>query len=180
MFFQLLLVEVSYDCDPDEKSKDCFEFKVWHTDRYSNAPINCSSTAAINGSVEIICYEIVYNFGTAVGASYGVFKISNGALELLATLMLIRKTTTFVCKVQTVIVLALVGFVVAVFVVIYTSQWRVYLDTTNLGYISQACGTLAMAFQFAFLVPWKDLIKKINDKNSNGEQGLGSDNIAME
>ena len=25
MFFYLLLINVSYDCDPDEKSKDCFE-----------------------------------------------------------------------------------------------------------------------------------------------------------
>ena len=179
MFFQLLFLEVSYDCDPNEKSKDCFEFKSLDPDRYSNAPINCSSTAAITGSVEIICYEFVYNFGTAVGASYSVFKISNGALELLATLMLMRKTTTFVCKVRTVVVLALVGFV-AVIVAVQATSWRVYFETTNFGYIYQALGTLIMAFQFAFFVPWKDLIKKINEERSTREQELGLDNIVVE
>ena len=51
MFFYLLLINVSYDCDPDEKSKDCFEFKVWDTDRFSSVPIDCSSAAILNGSV---------------------------------------------------------------------------------------------------------------------------------
>ena len=53
MFFYLLLINVSYDCDPDEKSKDCFEFKVWDTDsyRFSNVPTDCSSAAILNGSV---------------------------------------------------------------------------------------------------------------------------------
>ena len=179
MFFQLLLLEVSYDCDPNEKSKDCFEFKVWDIDRYSNAPINCSSTAAITGSVEVICYEFVYNFGTAVGASYGVFKISNGALELLATLMLMRKTTTFVSKVQALVLLAFVCFL-AVIIAVQGTSWRVYFETTNSVYIYQAFGTLIMAFHFAFFVPWKDLIKKINEERSTREQELGLDNIVVE
>ena len=76
MFFYLLLINVSYDCDPDEKSKDCFEFKRWDTARmFSNVPIDCSSDAILNGSVKVVCYEIVFDISKAVGVSYGVFKI---------------------------------------------------------------------------------------------------------
>ena len=84
--FYLLLINVSYDCDSDEKSKDCFEFKRWDIARiFSNVPIDCSSAEILNGSVEVVCYEIVFDFSKAVGASYGVFKISIGGLQLLAT-----------------------------------------------------------------------------------------------
>ncbi|XP_044173637.1 uncharacterized protein LOC122957559 [Acropora millepora] len=178
-FFQLLLLEVSYDCDPDEKSKDCFEFKLWDLGSYSNAPINCTSKAVIDGSVEIaVCYEIVYNFGTAAGASYGVFKISSGALELLATLILMRKTTKFVCVVKSMVVSALVGIFV-VLVAVQATSLRVYLGT-NKRYIMQAIATLTMVGMFTFLVPWKDLIKKINEEKSTGEQEVGLDNITIE
>jgi len=179
MFFHHLLLEVSYDCDPNEKSNDCFEFKLWDSGRFSNAPINCTSQAVIDGSVEVICYEIVYNFGTAAGVSYGVFKISKSALELLATLILTRKTTTFVFKVQAVVLFAIVG-IVAVLFAVQTTSWRVYLETTNLSYIFQGMATLTMVGVFTFFVPWKDLIKKINEERSTGEQEVGLDNITIE
>lgn len=179
MFFQLLLLEISNDCDPDETSKDCFEFKFWDTWRFSNAPINCTSKAVIDDSVDIICYEIVYNFGTAAGASYGVFKISNGAMELLATLILMRKTTRFVSVVRTVLLLAVLVFV-GVIIGVQASSWRVYLETTSFTYLYQALGTLFLAFQFMFLVPWKDLVKKVNEERSTRGQELGLDNIVIE
>ena len=179
MFFQLLLLEISNDCDPDETSKDCFELKFWDTWRFSNAPINCTSKAVIDDSVEIICYEIVYNFGTAAGASYGVFKISNGAMELLATLILMRKTTRFVSVVQTVLLVALFGFI-GVIIGVQASSWRVHLETTSFTYLYQALGTLLLSFQFMFLVPWKDLIKKINEERSTRGQERRLNNIVIE
>ena len=112
MFFYLLLINVSYDCDPDEKSKDCFEFKRWDIARiFSNVPIDCSSAAILNGSVEVVCYEIVFDFSKAVGASYGVFKISIGGLQLLAT---DEKDTKLITKLKIVTVVAYIGFSVAI------------------------------------------------------------------
>ena len=172
LFFQLLLLEVSYDCDPNEKSKDCFEFKPWGSLGFSDAPINCTSKAVIDGSVETVCYEIVNNFGIAAGASYGVFQISNGALDLLATLILMRNTTTFVSKVQIVVVLALVG-ISAVLIAVQSTSWRVYLGPSNFVYIYQALGIFLLAYEFIFLLPWKDIIKKINEERSTGEPELG-------
>ncbi|XP_029184229.2 uncharacterized protein LOC114952422 [Acropora millepora] len=176
-FFQLLLLEVSYDCDPNEKSKDCFGFKNWDSGWDSNAPINCTSQAVIDRSVEIaVCYEIVFNFGIAAGASYGVFKISNGVLELVANLILMRKTTTCLCLVRVLVVLVHVGGF-AVLVAVQVTSLRVYLDTTNLRHVTQGIATLMMASLFTFLVPWKDLIKKNNEERSTREQEHGLDNI---
>ena len=179
MFFQLLLLEVSYDCDPDETSKDCFEFKFWDTWRYSNAPINCTSKAVIDDSVEIICYAIVLNWGPAAGASYGVFKISNGIMELLATLILMRKTTGFVCLLQ-IGLLLFVLFSFGVVIGVQASSWRVYLETTNFTYMYQALGALFLALQFMFLFPWKNLVKKINQVRPTRGQELGLDNTVIE
>ena len=39
VFFQLLLVDISYSCDLEDKNKDCFEYKVWDTSRNSKEPI---------------------------------------------------------------------------------------------------------------------------------------------
>ena len=162
MFFYLLLINVSYDCDPDEKSKDCFEFKVWDTDRFSNVPIDCSSAAILNGSVEVVCYEIVFDFSKAVGASYGVFKISIGGLQLLATLILMKKDTKLVTKLQIVMVVAYICLFVTIMVVQFT-QLRVYLVSNTIVNVFQVIVIFAATFLFAFLVPWKGLIEKMNE-----------------
>ena len=46
MFWQLLLLEVSSDCDVDDPSKDCFEVKFWG---WMEDPVNCSSATIQNG-----------------------------------------------------------------------------------------------------------------------------------
>ena len=77
IFWQLLVRDVSYDCDEDDLSKDCFERKwSWK----AQDPLNCSSAAVQNliqnGTIQVICNKIVFNFGLATGASYGSFKLS--------------------------------------------------------------------------------------------------------
>ena len=76
-FWQLLLRDVSYDCDEDDLSKDCFERKwSWK----AQDPLNCSSAAVQNliqnGTIQVACYKIVFNFGLASGVSYGSFNLS--------------------------------------------------------------------------------------------------------
>lgn len=171
IFCYLLLINVSYDCDPDEKSKDCFEFKVWDIDRFSNVPIDCSSAAILNGSVKVVCYEIVFDFSKAVGASYGVFKISVGGLQLLATLILMKKDTKLVTKLQIVTVVAYIFFFVAIMVVQFT-QLRVYLVSNTLVNVSQVIVIFAATILFAFLVPWKGLIEEINQREVEGVGNL--------
>ena len=73
-----------------------------------------------------MCYEIVFDFSKAVGASYGVFKISVGRLQLLATLILIKKDTKLITKLKIVSGVAYIGFSVAI-VVVQSTQLRVYV-----------------------------------------------------
>ena len=77
IFWQLLLRDVSYDCDEDDLTKDCFERKwSWK----AQDPLNCSSAAVQtliqNGTIQVACYKIVFNFGLASGVSYGSFNLS--------------------------------------------------------------------------------------------------------
>ena len=64
-----------------------------------------------------MCYEIVFDFSKAVGLSYGVFKISIGGLQLLATLILMKKDTKLVTKLQIVMVVAYICLFVPIMVV---------------------------------------------------------------
>lgn len=47
MFYHLLLLDVSYTCDQDDKTKECFNVESENTrlDMYSKEQINCSSAA---------------------------------------------------------------------------------------------------------------------------------------
>ena len=77
LFWLLFVLDVSYDCDEDEFTKDCFERKwSWK----AQDPLNCSSAAVQNliqnGTIQVACYKIVFNFGLASGVSYGSFNLS--------------------------------------------------------------------------------------------------------
>ena len=89
IFWQLLLRDVSYDCDEDDLTKDCFERKwSWK----AQDPLNCSSAAVQNliqnGTIQVVCYKIVFNFGLASGASYGSFKLSMFAIKVSPSALL--------------------------------------------------------------------------------------------
>ncbi|XP_022798760.1 uncharacterized protein LOC111336855 [Stylophora pistillata] len=86
MFWQLLLVEVSSDCDVEDPSKDCFEVKFWGWPKQD--PVNCSSASIQDGTTQVLCYKIVFNFGVATGASYGAFKLSMLAYSLGSSVLL--------------------------------------------------------------------------------------------
>lgn len=80
-----LLLDVSYGYDRNDKTKDCFEYNLGNTEAVSwkgREPIDCNSTAVQNGTVEVECYKFVFNFGVALGASYGTFQFSLFVLSM--------------------------------------------------------------------------------------------------
>ena len=83
VFWLFLVLDVSYDCDEDDLSKGCFERK-WNSEPQD--PLNCSSAAVRkfiqNGTMQVVCYKIVFNFGLASSASYGSFKLSMFAIKV--------------------------------------------------------------------------------------------------
>ena len=177
MFLQLLLIDVSYSCDLEDKSKDCFEYKLWDTNRFSNDPIDCTSAAIQNGTVDVICYKIVFNAGLAMGASYGGFKISMAVINLAAAGLVMIKQTKTICKVRAFFIFLYIGLFVAIFTVQF-STLRVFLVSDTLVNTLQAVVTMAIGFTFVVYIPWKDLIML---KNAQSEQATpGIQNIALE
>lgn len=65
LFFHIVLLDVSYGYDRNDKTKDCFEYNLGNTEAVSwkdREPIDCNSTADQNGTVEVECYKFVFNF----------------------------------------------------------------------------------------------------------------------
>lgn len=176
VFFQLLLVDTSYSCDLEDKTKDCFEYKVWDTGRFSKEPLNCSSDAVQSGTVDVVCYKIVFNAGLAIGASYGTFKISAAVINLGATVMLMITQTETICWVRIVLGSLYVVLTVAIVVIQFTN-WRVFLVSDTLANGLQAIVTVVVGCVFVICIPWKDLVKLKNEQNN--QRDLGMENMTQ-
>jgi len=177
MFFQLLLLDVSYDCDEDDKTKDCFKYESWSTKRFSKDPVNCSSAAVQNGSVQVVCYKIVFNAGLAMGASYGTFKFSMVLINLAATGLLMIKQAKHIKALRiTVAFLCLVVF--AALIAVQFTTLRVHFVSETLATTFQMLYTLLIGLSFVFYIPWKELITLKNAQNE--PEATGVDNTATD
>ena len=69
IFWSLLLIDISYSCDEDD-AKDCFEYKVFKSrSTFTEDPVDCNNPAIKNGTMEVVCYKLIFNAGVALGAS---------------------------------------------------------------------------------------------------------------
>ena len=71
LFYQFLLIKVSYTCEPNEISQDCFKAVLWDVEafmKFSRDSIDCGSAAVKRRTVDVVCYKIVFNVGLASGA----------------------------------------------------------------------------------------------------------------
>ena len=179
MFFQLLLLDISYSCDYDDKTKDCFEYEAWNTKRYSNEPINCSSAAVQNGSVDVVCYKIVFNVGLAIGASYGTYKFAMVLINLMAAAILMRKQAEKVKEISFgVVLLSLGGF--GAFLAVSFTRLRVFLVSDILIYAIQAVLTLVILCCFVLCIPLYPLERMLGKNAQNDPEVTGVNNTAME
>ena len=168
VFFQLLLVDISYSCDLEDKNKDCFEYKLLDKSRYSKEPINCNSDAVLKGTVDVVCYKIVFNAGLAMGASYGTFKISVAVINLATTVLVMIKQTKTICKIRIVLIFLFVGLIVGIVVIQFTT-WRVFLVSDILSNVFQALVTASVGCVFVISIPWKELVTLKNEQNNQRE-----------
>ena len=150
VFYRLLLLHVSYTCVQNDDTKDCFEYKLWDTKSFFNDPIDCNSTA----TVDVVCYELVFNPGLALGASYGAFKLSMALIKIF-------KVPCNICYVR-IILGILYSILLAVVIVVQTSSWSVYFVSDSLTNAVQMFVILLVVCAFVFKVPWKKLIKAKN------------------
>ena len=160
IFWQLLVRDVSYDCDEDDLSKDCFERK-WSLK--SQDPLNCSSAAVQNlirnGTIQVICNKIVFNFGLATGASYGSFKLSMFAVKVSTSAILLIKKTKILRWVQVSVVLLVLGTVISLIVVETVIPSVAIFFLNHLGAIAQMITTAIIAAVFLCFIPWRELIE---------------------
>ena len=160
VFWLFLVLDVSYDCDEDDLSKGCFERK-WTSEPQD--PLNCSSAAVQtliqNGTIQVVCNEIVLNFGLASGASYGSFKLSMFAIKVSASALLRIETTNKLRCVQVFGGLLVLGINISLIVVdtAIPSVAILFRDQT-VAIVQITTTTTITAAIFLFYIPWRELI----------------------
>ena len=160
MFYILLLLEVSFKCDPDNKNLDCFKFMMWNWEtitNFSRVAVDCNSAAARNGTVGVVCYEVVFNFGLAVGASYGSFQITMAFLNLAMTALLMIKQAKTICKLRAFLAVLSLGLIAGFATVQLTTLHR-HLTSDNWVFALQGMVSVLTGYLFVFGIPWKKLI----------------------
>lgn len=160
LFYWLLLLETSFQCDPNNKALDCFKYTLWHWEtikNFSREAVDCNSTAARNGTVEVLCYKIVFNFGLAAGASYGSYHITMAFFNVATAALLMVKEVKTICKIRVSLIVPSLGFITAYIMVAITSL-RYYIVSDNLVIVLQGIVSMMTGFLFMFAIPWKKLI----------------------
>ncbi|XP_078377707.1 uncharacterized protein LOC144660850 [Oculina patagonica] len=173
LFWETLLLNISYTCNPDDGSvsMECFEYDLkenvefWKAfSKLGEGPIDCNSAKVLNGSVGVICYQMVFNIGAASGASYGGFKLSMIAVNAAASAMLLHKRSASITRTRIIVGLLLTA-IYAAFLASQvvesekgSSSLIVTLDSHSLAiYLQMVMGFLA-GFAFVFYIPWKELV----------------------
>lgn len=174
MFWQILLLDVTYSCEQNsEKTKDCFEYKFLNSKAFDTLlrdPIDCNSAAVRNGTVEVVCYKLVFNIGLASGASYGGFKLAMAVLNVATTLMLMASKPKTVCRIKAVVFLTFCVFVGAILAILATS-FRVSFLSDNFVILLQMSTVMVIVGCFVFCFPWNDFIA-LRERNNEQATGL--------
>ena len=169
IFWHIFLLEVSSVCDVNDPSQDCFEVVVW--DMPKQDPINCSSAAVQNGTTYVLCYKIVVNLGVAIGASYGVFKLSMLAFSLgSSALLMIKKTKTL--KASRIVISLLSYFIMIIPAVLKVTPLGVTIWSDNLIVFFQLVITAINLTLFLWGIPWNELIVLNAENNNRNDTGL--------
>ena len=178
MFWQILLLDVTFTCERNsEKTKDCFEYKLWNSkafETFSRDPIDCNSAAVQNGTVQVVCYKLVFNIGLASGASYGGFKLAMAVLNVGTTLMLMASKSKTVCRIRAVVILIFCVFIGAI-TAIHATSFRVSFMSGNFVIILQMLLAMGIVLCYVFFFPWDDFMAL---RERNNEQATGLENTA--
>ena len=168
IFWNFLLLDVSYSCNDDDNTKDCFEYQLWNSEAFKTLwrdPIDCNSAAVQNGTVRVVCYKIVFNFGLAAGASYGTFQFTMVVLNVATTLMLKVSKRQTVCRIRAITAIVFVALL-ATSIAIEATTLGVRFKEGNLVRIFQIIFVLVGAMYFLFFIPWKDVVTSSQETTS--------------
>ena len=174
LFWSTLLLDITTSCNPNDHTIDCFKndvkenIKFWKAfSRLSDDPINCNSAEFQNGSVDVICYQIVFNIGAACGAGYGGFKLAVIILNAATTLMMLHQRSRSVKRTRIIIGLSLIAIYVAFVVSGVVESKRgsaiVKPDSQGVVFVLQLQMLFFLGIIFVFFVPWKELVTLRNN-----------------
>ena len=158
-FWQFLVWEGSYDCDEDDPTKDCFEYK-WSSKPQD--PLNCSSAAVQNlirnGTIQVVCNKLVFNFGLATGVSYGSLKLFMFAFKVGTSAILMIKERKILRWVQVSVGLLVIGTDISLVVVLRVVPSAAIFFSDHWSAIFQMITTAVITALFLFYIPWRELI----------------------
>lgn len=162
VFCQTLLLEVSYNCDLEDPTKECFVFhsmiypflKLW------DDPVECSEVSS--GDVPVICYRVVFDVSAAVGVSVGTLKVFSAVLTVLTWVLLIPKRATCLNIIQSILVFLLTFGVLPVVFIFF----NVILPIMLLQLVA-----IIAVITIIFFLPWDHLIKLQNQQTRYSENG---------
>ena len=160
IFWRFLLLDTSFSCDDDDNTKECFEYHFWSLEALKTLgkdPIDCNSVAVQNGTVRVVCYEMVFNFGLAAGASLGVFKFTVVVLNVTTSLMVKFRKRKAVCISRGISFIFFMGLHAALIAIQATSSFVSFMGG-NLVTIIQMITVVCCAMFFLFGMPWKELV----------------------
>ena len=177
IFWRFLLLDTSFSCDDDDNTKDCFEYHFWSLEAFKTLgedPIDCNSVAVQNGTVRVVCYEMVFNFGLAAGASLGAFKFTMVVLNVATSLMLKVRERNIVCLSRGLSFMVFVGLLAALIAIQATSSFVSFMGGKLVTTIQMLIVVCCAVF-FLFGMPWKELVDRLTKDSqrtsspSNGE-----------
>ena len=174
LFWSTLLLDITTSCNPNDHTIECFKndvkenVKFWKAfSRLSDDPIDCNSAEFQNGSADVICYQIVFNFGAACGAGYGGFKLAEIILNAATTLMMLHQRSQSVKRTRIIIGLLLIAICVALVVSAKVESQRgsaiVQPDSKGVVLVLQFLMSFFLGITFVFSVPWKELVTLRNN-----------------
>lgn len=179
LFWQILLLDVTYSCEQNsQETKDCFEYYLLNSEAiktFSRDPIDCNSAAVQNGTLQVVCYKLVFNIGLASGASYGGFKLAVAVLNVATTLMLMATNPKTVCRIKMIVHLVFLSFLGAI-IAIHATSFRVTFMSGNLVIFLQMALVMSVVYVFVFYFPWNDLIEL--RERAHNDQATGLENPA--
>ena len=161
IFWSFLLLDISFSCDDEDNTKDCFEYmyNYWNSEAFKTLgrdPIDCNSAAVKNGTVQVVCYKIVFNYGLAAGASYGTFKFTMVGFNVATSVMTKYSERQTVC-IKIIYGIVYLGIHGAIFAIQATCL-RIFFMSSNLVTGFQMSAALLSTGTFLFFFPWKEIV----------------------
>lgn len=170
LFWQLLLLDLSYSCNEDY-SKECFELNPKH-EQDESLPVNCSSAAVQNGSIQVVCYKLVFNPAVAIGTTYGTFKLNLFATNVVTSIILKAKTEMSLKRIQYATLIVPLLVTVVTFLIVFHVIPIAVLSDNWVSYI-QMISVMSSSCTLIFYPPWRKLIRpEPNESNDGGETGM--------